>query len=37
MLRHVDDGQHDGRVIRVAGHFTHEGDVDLQLVDREAF
>ncbi|MNM31227.1 hypothetical protein D3C81_417990 [compost metagenome] len=35
-VRHADDGQHNGRVVRIAGDFAHEGDIDLQLVDGEA-
>src|SRR5260370_10789 len=34
-LAHVDDGAHDGGVVRVDGHIAHEGLVDLQRSDGE--
>lgn len=34
-VRHLDDRPHDRRVFRIHGHITHEGLVDLELVDLE--
>ena len=35
-VRHLDDGAHDGRIVRVGGQVADEALVDLELVDVEA-